>query len=439
MGGTGVGVVAPTGLPDWNTLPLDSWREAINYHPYHFWGLSGQRIPVTSNCNSVVPQYGYQQADLVGRQGIRNAIQTAEEELEPHLGYYPSPRYCETTLPWPVYPKPDTMRLGYSGSNDRWITVNVPHKYVQQMGVEKITPVGLAAAVTLSDANGDGIMDKFTVTATVPTGLTDLTQIVTYFSAADRFTGDSYEERWRVTPVRVSLSGVTLTITGPAWLIVKPILYETMDLPSIDAAVSANYATTLDVCWRYPYTEGVALADATAILIWQTPPYPQYNYSIPFTTTDPAGYAWSVARCTVTDGINGVLGLGEALYNTATGKWDAIPWYSSVYKWRQPDRVIMRYWAGYPLDKSGRMSHDFATAVTRLAAAEMPNRICACDSANREIYRWQFDLARSAGAGDEAYGYISREDLNNPFGTRRGQVAAWKFVKPRRVLTSYMP
>ena len=68
------------------------------------------------------------------------------------------------------------------------------------------------------------------------------------------------------------------------------------------------------------------------------------------------------------------------------------------------------------------------TTQRRLAAAELSTRVCACDTANRELYRWQFDLSRAAGANDEQY-QISANDLDNPFGTRAGQVAAWKEVK----------
>lgn len=74
-----------------------------------------------------------------------------------------------------------------------------------------------------------------------------------------------------------------------------------------------------------------------------------------------------------------------------------------------------------------------------MAAAEMPRKICACDESNRELHRWQFDVARSAGANDEAYGAVSDIDINNPFGTRRGQIYAWKEVRALRKLigTSY--
>jgi len=174
-------------------------------------------------------------------------------------------------------------------------------------------------------------------------------------------------------------------------------------------------------------------------LIWETPPYPQMNYNISFSTTDVAGYAWAVARCNLRDALNGTIGIGEAIFNTTTNAWESIQWWASIYKYKPPDRVIINYLAGFPLDHNGEVSHDYATAITRLAAAELRSPICACESANRELQRWQFDLARSQGAGDEVYGFISREDLGNPFGTRRGQVEAWKFVKGRRNLTGYVP
>ena len=56
----------------------------------------------------------------------------------------------------------------------------------------------------------------------------------------------------------------------------------------------------------------------------------------------------------------------------------------------------------------------------------MARPICACDTANREWYRWQQDLART-NKDDELY-TVSPQDLNNPFGTRRGHVWAWRQV-----------
>jgi hypothetical protein len=99
--------------------------------------------------------------------------------------------------------------------------------------------------------------------------------------------------------------------------------------------------------------------------------------------------------------------------------------------------LIVRYKAGYPLS-GGEMDKRWQTAVTRFAAAELARPICACDNANRELYRWQFDVARTGGSNDESYQATTMEDLANPFGTRRGHLYAWKFVKSMRTLQGYV-
>jgi hypothetical protein len=109
--------------------------------------------------------------------------------------------------------------------------------------------------------------------------------------------------------------------------------------------------------------------------------------------------------------------------------WYSINW--SVY--REPDRVLVRYLAGYPLDQNGNMDRKWRTIVARLAMAELGKRIAAAEVANRELWHWQYDLARAAGANDEQYA-IGANDLENPFGTLRGQVYAWKQVKNLRLL-----
>jgi hypothetical protein len=120
--------------------------------------------------------------------------------------------------------------------------------------------------------------------------------------------------------------------------------------------------------------------------------------------------------------------LGVASYNTTTGIWTE----SSIPPCNPPDRAVIRTLAGYPLAANGQMDPFWQTVIARFAAAELARPICGCDDANRELYRWQFDLARTSGAGDEAYGAISQDDLNNPYGTRRGHVFAWRAVQSRQ-------
>jgi hypothetical protein len=125
---------------------------------------------------------------------------------------------------------------------------------------------------------------------------------------------------------------------------------------------------------------------------------------------------------------NGIVYAAQSAYDTTSATWSSLDW--SVCN--TPDTVTIRYLAGQPL-VNNRIPSPLAQVTARLAAAEMGRPICSCEVANREIDRWQFDLARSSGANDEAYS-VSEADLSNPFGSRRGHIQAWKYVQANRRL-----
>ena len=142
--------------------------------------------------------------------------------------------------------------------------------------------------------------------------------------------------------------------------------------------------------------------------------------------------AQAVARVGIRDKRHGLLTPADASYDSTTGIWSSLDWTVCA----QPDRVTLRYLAGFPLAADGIMAEPYRTVVARLAAAELGRTVCGCDYANRELYRWQFDLSQTA-RGDELFG-ISPENLNNPLGTRRGHVQAWKFIMDQQQLTGIL-
>jgi len=134
----------------------------------------------------------------------------------------------------------------------------------------------------------------------------------------------------------------------------------------------------------------------------------------------------------IRDARHGLLTPAEAAYDSTTLTWAALDW--SVCA--EPDRVSLRYLAGWPLGSDGQMQEPYRTIVARLAAAELSRPVCGCDAANRELYHWQFDISQTA-RGDELFG-ISQENLNNPIGTRRGHIQAWKFIMDQQQLTGIL-
>ena len=65
-------------------------------------------------------------------------------------------------------------------------------------------------------------------------------------------------------------------------------------------------------------------------------------------------------------------------------------------------------------------------AVAYYAAALLDRPICECNNIKTWVDHWQRDLAI---AGAEEGLSVSADDLDCPFGTRRGAVFAWRRVK----------
>lgn len=421
-----------------NLLPIETWRNIMGYHPYHFFQLANSVIPL-DGCDDLVRSYPWMSTDAASRQDVRNAIESAESILTRYLNYSPAPRYAEQTYPWPQLAD-GGVRWGAAGSDWRWLTVQADEGYVQAVGTEQLTLIG-TPVLTYSDPDGDGLFDTWTLT--IATAITDASQIAVYYAAADRLNGAAAGDAWRIQPVTITIAAGVATVRGRSWQVVKPILYEGFASDKIDPAptpITTTFVATLDVYQRTTATNGTTIATSQGVITWETRPShgwwcccgcvnaTAYGGS-PY---DPAAVAQSVARVGIRDKRHGLLTPAEAAYDSTTGIWSALDWAVC----QQPDRVTLRYLAGFPLAADGIMAEPYRTVVARLAAAELGRTMCGCDYANRELYRWQFDISQTA-RGDELFG-ISQENLNNPLGTRRGHVQAWKFIMDQQQLTGIL-
>lgn len=412
--------------PNYPIMPLDFWRQEIGYNPWHFWGLADASIvPVTSKCNDVVKEYGWQDTDEAGRADIRSAILQAEKILFDNLAYWPAPVYSQTILPWPRYIDVRLQRIGRRDARGGWIPVILPEGQIQNIGVEALTLIAAGAALVYTDEDSDGLAETFTIIQA--TTVTDPTQIALYFGLADRLDeDDALSARWRIEPINVSISGGNAIIKGKRWLVVKPVLYEGKSHYPIDPTVAANFITSADVYRRHTNQNGlVSTVDSQSALIWETKPcwWGCSPSSIP-SGSDPASEGWVTGRAGIRSKEDGIVIPAEAVYDAATGLWSHP--YTCFEVCSEPDRVLIRYLAGMELDSHGWMQRSFRTLVSRLTCAEMTRRICACDVANREWSNWQFDVSRVNAP--EVY-QMNIDTLNNPLGTRRGHIYAWQQIK----------
>lgn len=409
-------------------LSLEQWRQQIHYNPWHFWGFAGTKAPVTSQCNTVVKQYAWQTQDAIGRAEIIQAIIEAEKRLTDYLNYSPAPHFITDEIKeYPKYYNKSAWAQYPSDARGEWKPVQLKEGFIQGIGIESLTLIA-TTNVVYSDSTSYGLNDTFTLT--VPTSVTDPNQIAVYFAAADRLNGDAVSERYRIQPVSVAISGGNAVIRGRAWLLGKPILYENYAAADLDPATATNFVSTLEVYQRTFDPTGTTVDTAQGKFIWETLPY-QWGWgtggsSLTNGSTDPASQAYAIARIGYRDAKLGIVIPGEAQYDTGTGLWNMTmpPWVE--FNGRPPDRLLVRYFAGYPLE-SGQMSSKFQTAVARLAMAQLDNRIAACDEANRELARWQRDRSNIA---DKTEMYrVHDADLDCPWGTRLGAIDAWRQVK----------
>lgn len=402
-------------------LPLDIWRAEMGFNPWLFWGLADNAIILdNSKCSGLVREYSWQGTDAAGRDDLRKAIERAEEELASYLQFRVAPQYVETApLPWPRFNDASMVRYTDMDASGRRVAMQVPEFYIQAMGIEQLTSIGLNTALVFSDEFSTGFNDTFTIT--LATSVTDVSEIAVYFSAADRFDDTRTFDRWRIEPLSITISGGNVTIVGRRWLIVRPILYESPVLNALNPTVAGNFATTLDVYQRTTNGNGVTTATCQALLEYETSDCGGWGAGFCCDnlngSTDPGTVGQVIARSGIRDPALGLITPAQAAYNATTGLW------SSGCCYVEPDRVRLRYLAGWPLER-GQMARQWQQIVTMFAAAELKRRICACRDVNERIHDLQLDMSLQS-TQTERY-QRTNEDLNNPFGTRLGHIQAWK-------------
>lgn len=413
-----------------NLLTVTQFSRIISYNPFFMYGFrfptSGGAWPIANDCSKPVVKYSWQDSDNAGRDEIEQAIANAESILLKHLKYRVAPQYGEQTLDYPRFPEWAT----YRGS---WPSVQIDEGYLSALGIEALTLVTANANVTYSDVDGDGLKDTFTIT--VATTETDPLVFRVYNSAAYRWDGSGVGEQWAIRPIKVLIAGGNATITGPAWLMGIPVQYERFNWNNngLDASDASNFVTTADVYTSAPNAGGITNATAEALLTWQTAPWPWAccgpapgNFS-----NDPAQLAYGFARGNVGNSQQGWAYAALAVYNATTATWNS-SWWTTC---RPPDRITLRYLAGYPVEPVstssyyGQINPALQTVIARLAAAELTRPPLACENAgNRELAKWQFDLSHIGRNQLDQYA-TTREQLNNPIGTCRGHVQAWKYIE----------
>lgn len=387
-------------------LPLDTWAAIMGINPWEF-NQVGEGFPVVNRaqCPYVWFQFPWQE-DFLSREELAQTIARAEFAMAQELHYWPAPKdFVNEVHP---YPRPFNRSLYGGGGTPRgqWKALQLNWGKVQGGGVLVRTAVNLAGAVVLTDNDGDGIADRFTVT--VATTITNADEIALYFTSADR-NGVPVAEQWRVRPVNVTLSGGNAIITGHPSLLIKPDLTTITNPDILNVSTAANFVTALEVYRLYLDTTSTAANPAQGTALWEDPAC----------GAPPCAVEW--------------LPVCQGARNAEMGLVSVDYLQGGLYcppSDREPDRVALHYVAGEPL-VNGQMNPSMADVVAHLATAWLPVTKCGCDRSNRILDYWR---GIEAVDTEGVVGVTLKQSDDNPFGVQRGALYAWERVQQMRQL-----
>jgi hypothetical protein len=339
--------------------PLDIFRKEIQYPPFPFWQLTNDRLPINNDCNTLVLEGLQMTTQALGREDIRAALVQAENMIAQFQGYDVAPRYRSETVSYTGFP------------------LQLPHGYVHALGTEQLDLIA-TPNVTYLDRDSDGIKESFEVTTA--TTVIDPEELALFFIAADRFDRHPVE----VKPIDINISGGVATITGPAWLMVRPVRYHGYTAQALDPDDTTVMAQTVDVYRRTTNTTN----------------------AISLVYSDGTSGTFAASDLHIVDARLGMIGWGYGTCRT----FPACAW---------PVSLTINYLAGYPYPEH------WYKAVCALAATYLEGGICSCDTALKRLYYWRQDMNKATA---DQISMTQQIQLDNPLGTKIGHDLAWRVM-----------
>lgn len=394
-------------------LSLDRWAEIMQLNPVHFAGAQGGTIwPYGAGaCKDVWHQYAWQSPDLISREELARQIYLAEVSIMRALGYAPAPTWFvgeEHSLSRRINP--------YARYRETVPTIQTKYRYVIAGGRRAVTAVQLGATVVYSDEDSDGFIETATVTLTGVT-VSDVQEIQLFFA------GKMARAEWRIRPLdSATLVSGTYTAVFKSWLAINPALWEqypgSYEQEPIDISTNANFVGTVDV-YRVFNSQETAPSKLYAI----------NDYYCGNCGNSGCSLCAEDGCLLVENELQGFVRAMPAAFDDDSQSWIGSVcqsgWYNQKTKiWYQAGYRSQEYLAGETDDPLDRL---LAEAITMLATARLSKPVCSCSN----VRLMADDLRRDFAFSDKnSFNLIWRSGVvqTNPFGTKAGEVRAWKIV-----------
>ena len=331
------------------------------------------------------------------------------------------------------YPRPFPREYFGTGKDirDLYKGLEIGSKKFIEAGRRAVTLIGTATTASGTLAYNDNDSDGFYETAViaVTTTETDINALKVYFEDQN---GD---EHWEIRhPRKKYISGGVAYFEFDSWLFINPVLYEWMPTAdgasAIDVTTINNFVDTVEV-----YKEYADISEPSAVFYWEN-----QNVSCGLCSglgCEACGTVSQNGCLRVRDAIHGTIVPIPATYDSDDEEWDAASWSGS----REPDYVDMWYRAGDISEEYRRslttqpLSEYYAQVIAWITLARLERPICGCSKVKEASERMREDVSRNTR---ERTFFTPQVLLHNPFGTRYGEVQAWRRIsKSAERHTSY--
>lgn len=406
-------------------LPLETFRQEVDYLGFHFWQLANKLVPLTASCSTLLKEYSDQSTEAAGRYQLRLAISKAEQRLLDYLQFDVATKYNEDTYDvgflqamgrgsnqvYPAYywPMGGLNWAGVGNWNNQPTLLELDKGRLSRIATRSWVAVN-DGAVTYHDYDLDGLNDTFT--ATINDASTPLSDFGVFFTIADQV--QSYPnltiDNWQIRPVTFSRAAGVVTATGPAWLLVQPIKYEGVkNFPGYNTS-----GTGADSSGAYDPNDPTVFV--TSVSFYKKV---YTNENLAYLDINDCGTIQTFQLCaTIADRRTGQVKLDFGCCQGLPGGCPST--------WNASQSIRINYEAGEELT-------NWQTIVTRLALAELRKKICACEQNNQEVNWWQHNLTETS-TGSQGNYKIDNDALGNPLGTRAGAIYAWNQIKNLRMI-----
>lgn len=398
----------------YTSLTLDRFARVMGINPLSFNGawLTGIDNPMAvsgNQCSDIWFQYSWQSHDQVSRDDLAREIDVSEEQIRDFIGYHFTPTWITEEI-HEYSPHNLEHYYGTTGINSMggMQSIRLDNAFCTEVGQRKVTllatPSVAALTMVFSDPDGDTFKELCTLTVNIGTATIDKKTVKLFTTGKDGM--DTWEIRY---PKTINIVGAVMTITVDSWLLIDPDLWD--EYPLADGTRSINIT---------PNTEFVASVEV---------------YTEKADRTLPAVvFYWEDEGVITTQ--NGWLNISgqkkefavpyPATYDATTDKWIAecftygtAPNYFKVYyRAGTTSRDFVSGKSYDPLDSS------WAQVIAWLTTPRLEREFCQCGNITALIQDLHTDLSLS-GSGSGTF-FMPIEQLSNPFGTRRGEMMAWK-------------